>query len=109
EELASVARGGVLVMPSYLTEVRLARLVPELEHLERVLEPQAVNGAAVVIKPHPRASLGQSAELARRLRQRGHRVRVLTRHDLALYPVELLEETAQAVRTVEPGISSASL
>jgi hypothetical protein len=108
-ELAEVARGGVLVMPSYLTEVRLMRLNSELHHLEAVLEPQTANGAAVVIKPHPRSSLGQPAELARRLRKRGHRVRVLTRHDLALYPVELLEETARAVRTVEPGISSASL
>ena len=108
--LAEFARGGVLLLGSYLTESRHTTLTKELDDLERrALEAVTDSSAAVVIKPHPRASLGQVAEVARRLRRRGHAVRILTRHDVGLYPVELFCDLASSVALVEPGLSSSCL
>jgi hypothetical protein len=110
DEIGEFGKGGVLMLTAYLAEVQYATLQKEIQHLERLVAAHALSpDAPIVIKPHPRATLGQVPELARRLRARGHPVRVLTRYHLGLHPIELLSSTVTAAAVVEPGISQSAL
>jgi hypothetical protein len=108
--LADFISGGVLVLLSWLTETMTATLRAEIAQAHTLVR-RATGGSnrPVVIKPHPRASLGQATALARRLRASGHPVHVMTPGDYGLYPIELFERLARAAGSiVAPGSSSAT-
>jgi hypothetical protein len=109
-ELAGFGRGGVLILTSYLSEIGLGTTVRgELRMAYSMVKRSAPDRCPVVIKPHPRATLGQAAALARRLRRDGHPVRILGPELYGHYPIELFSELARAVDIVLPGASSAAL
>jgi hypothetical protein len=107
--LAEFARGGVLALLGNLTEARMTTLNGELRQaralLERVLRP----GCSLVIKPHPRASLGQATALARVFRAKGHPVRVMGPSRHGAYPIETFPQLVRSVETVQPGQSSSAV
>ena len=108
EALAAFARDGLLVLLSGLTEIGYASLKGELRADAARTMAVLSEGMAVVIKPHPRATLGQGGALARRLRARGMRVRVIA-STMNAYPIELWQELLDAVKTVEATGSSSCI
>lgn len=105
-ELARAVRGGTLVLGSNLTEAGVTTLPAELRLL-RSLVGRGPGSSRVVVKPHPRASLGQATRLVRMLRGDGHRATVFPA-ELAHYPIELFKQlVAEADRIVAGWSSSA--
>lgn len=107
-ELAGFGEGGLLILTANLTEAGMA--TPRAEGLQfvrlakRMLRP----GTPIVIKGHPRATLGQASALARSLRRRGHPVRVVD-DELLAYPIEAFSSLARSVGVVLPGPSSSAI
>lgn len=103
-ELADFVRGGTIGMLGVATESQVSTLRQELRQsriaIQRVTRPRA----PVLLKPHPRASLGQAATLARQLRAEGHAVRILPSAMQAL-PIEIFPQAIAAA----DGISLAGL
>src|ERR1019366_2516035 len=62
----------------------------------------------VVIKPHPRSSLGQTAAVARRLRADGHPVRIMGQYEFGQYPIEAFEALVRSVGTIQAQGSSSA-
>ena len=106
-ELAEWARGGVLALIANLTEGGGTTLRGEIEQGYGLIRRLAAAGAPVVIKPHPRASLGQAAAIARRLRRDGYPVRVVPAEPFGVYPIELFESLSRAVDGIQSGQSTA--
>jgi hypothetical protein len=107
--LAKFTRDGVLVILGYASEVGL--MTPRLELLAAYLQIQLTTGrrrVPILLKPHPRASLGQAAALARRLRRNGHTVMIMPT-PWNMYPIEVFPRTIRAASTIHPGESSARL
>jgi hypothetical protein len=108
-ELAQFASGGTLMLMNYLTEAYSATLGGEIGlavHLAR--RAAARSDQPVVIKPHPRSSLGQTAAVARRLRADGHPVRIMGQYEFGQYPIEAFQTLARSVETIHvQGSSSA--
>jgi hypothetical protein len=108
--LAEFARGGVLVLPSWFTETGIATLRGEARQSRVSLEPFTRDpGSPILIKPHPRASAGQAALLARLLRRSGHQVRLISRRHGGRYPIELFSELATSVGCVQGLASSGAI
>lgn len=106
--LSRFARGGTLTLTSCETEAARTCLRAEVTQGYVLARRAARRGQTVVIKPHPRASLGQASAVARRLRRHGHEVRLVP-SELGYYPIELFEELVQSVDSVQVGYSSAAL
>jgi hypothetical protein len=110
-ELAEFSRGGVLVLTSNLAGSELGTtprgecgLVVEL--VERSVHDRT---SPVLLKPHPRATLGHVSSVARELRRSGHAVRVWSQDLYGSYPIELFTETLQVVDSVRSIASSATV
>ena len=106
-EMADWAKGGVLALLANMADGGGSSLRGEITQGHALVRRLAEPGAPVLIKPHPRAALGQAAALARRLRADGHPVRVITNQPFGVYPVELFEATARAVAGIQSGQSTA--
>ncbi|MGH2866031.1 MAG: hypothetical protein ACRDNK_00470 [Solirubrobacteraceae bacterium] len=108
-ELAEFASGGILMLMNYLTEAYSATLRGEIGLAVHMARSAAGSPhQPVVIKPHPRSSLGQTAALARRLRADGHPVRIMGQYEFGQYPIEAFEALARSVETIHvQGSSSA--
>ena len=107
-ELADFAEGGALVLTANLTEAGLTTRRAELRQFLRLVEAGAGEPGRVVLKGHPRSSLGQATQLARLLRSRGYSVRMVPAQ-LDAYPVELFPQLATRVRRVVAGWSSSAV
>lgn len=108
EELAEFARDGLLILTANLTEARISTPRAERAQFASLAASALELGAPIVIKAHPRATLAQATTLARALRQRGHRVRVVG-DDFSTYPIELFAELTTSVARVLPGFSSSAI
>lgn len=108
-DLADFAQGGVLALMGNLTEAGVATLRSEVRQARTLVARVARPGAPVVLKPHPRASVGQAARLARKLRASGHPVRIMVGDRHGVYPIELFGELVRSARTVQPGLSSSAV
>jgi len=110
EQLAEFAEHGVLVLLGALSEEGLGTtLRGETQMAYRLVKRSASEHCPIVIKPHPRASMGQAGALARLLRRAGHPVRIMGAEGYGNYPIELFERLARAVGTIENVYSSAGL
>lgn len=106
--LADFAAGGILLLVNYLTESYLSTLKGEIDLALDGVREVARGGDPIVIKPHPRSSLGQAAALARRLRAEGHPVRIMGQFEFGHYPIEVFEGLVRAVHSIQfQGSSSA--
>jgi hypothetical protein len=106
--LAEFAAGGILLLVNYLTESYLSTLKAEIDLALDGVREVARGGDPIVIKPHPRSSLGQAAALARRLRAEGHAVRIMGQFEFGHYPIEVFEGLVRAVHSIQfQGSSSA--
>jgi hypothetical protein len=110
-ELAAFARGGVLVLTGALscmdygtTPGGETRLIVEL-----VRRSARATSSTILLKPHPRATLGVVNAAARSLRRLGYRVRVWSDDLYGGYPIELFAETLHAVDCVRSIASSATV
>jgi hypothetical protein len=110
-ELAAFARGGVLALTSYFSCADLgttpageATLIVEL-----VRRSARAKSIPVLLKPHPRATLGVVSAAARALRRLGYPVRVWSDDLYGGYPIELFSDTLDAVDRVRSIASSATV
>jgi hypothetical protein len=110
-ELAGFARGGVLALTGAFscmdfgtTPAGEARLIVEL-----VERSARATSSTVLLKPHPRATLGVVNAAARTLRRRGYPVKVWCDDLYGGYPIELFAETLHAVDRVRSIASSATV
>ena len=107
--LARFAAGGVLALLGNLTEAGATTLTSERRQARVLIGRAATPGAPVVLKPHPRASLGQAAAVARDLRAAGHPVRIMVPAAQGTYPIELFSDLVHAVARIQPGLSSSAV
>ncbi len=108
--LAEFAHGGLLLLMNYMTEAYDATLRSEIG-LSRYVARSARRGSGqpIVVKPHPRSSLGQAAALARLLRAEGHPVRIMGQFEFGHYPIELFECLIRAVDSIQAQGSTSAL
>jgi hypothetical protein len=110
-ELAAFARGGVLALTGAFSCMDLgttpageARLIVEL-----VRRSARAASNPVLLKPHPRATLGVVNAAARALRRVGYPVRVWSEELYGDYPIELFRDTLHAVDRICSIASSATI
>ncbi len=109
-DLAEFARGGTLLIMNYMTEAYDATLTGEIDLAVQIMRgARRTSTEPVVIKPHPRSSLGQAAAVARALRSDGHPVRIMGQFQFGHHPIELFERLLRAVDAVHTQGSSSAL
>ena len=109
--LAAFARGGVLALTGAFSCMDLGttpagetKLIVEL-----VRRSARAASSPVLLKPHPRATLGVVNAAARALRRLGYPVRVWSEELYGGYPIELFSDTLHAVDRIRSIASSATI